>query len=140
VGSCDRNAKAFTGDLTNERVNYVRHEGERRPNFGLPSAASHLKPTDESIAKLFTVAKSYRSAGPGPFAAYPGGLYQSAVIGVPEVDGSILYLCAGWTVDQPNWHAIYTPGKFSKSLGTCSVAVNGKEVLVAGGYSFLIET
>jgi hypothetical protein len=75
-----------------------------------------------------------------PSAAFPGGLYQSAVIGGHEADGSNLYLCEGWTTEQPNWDAIYTPGKFSKALGTCSVAVNGKEVLVTGGYSFLVET
>ena len=69
----------------------------------------------------------------GNSTTYPGGLWQSPVIGGHEANGTILYLCGGWVPDL----GIFVPGKISQALGTCSIALNGKEVLTASYELFM---
>ncbi len=71
----------------------------------------------------------------------PGSaIYRSTVIGGNEQSGSNLYLCAGAVsglYPDPNVH--YLPGKLSKALGGCSVALNGREY-IAPSYLVLADT
>jgi hypothetical protein len=78
-------------------------------------------------------------------AQYPGGLFQSAIVGGEEADGTHFYLCAGvnnglqrgpvYGLQPPQ----FIPGKLRAGLGGCSVGVNGKETIVPE-YRVLMET
>jgi hypothetical protein len=63
------------------------------------------------------------------------GLYQSAIIGGQEQDGTSLYLCFA-QIDDQNGNV---PGKLRPGLGGCSIAWQGKEYIISP-YTTLGET